>query len=250
VRLALEACSRAAPEGRDVGGKDSGGGSGGRGGGLLATLLEAGHSPHELRLAALLEELLVAGTATTATAVLSALVALRSDPELCRRAREEASRMLSPLEHGLADTAPADTESGSESGADRGAADERCPLLSACVREAMRLNPPAPLLFRVASADVKLRGAAGERVAAVRAGAAVVMSAAVLAMDRSAWDGAALFRPERWLVEGSSSASALYSEMSFGNGPRSCIGSGFAMTVAPILLAHALRDGNDAAEAG
>lgn len=204
-------------------------------GGVLGALLRSGRAPDSPGLAELCEELLVAGSATTATAALSALAALCADPELGEAARGvAASARADPL-------APA-------------------PLLGACVREGMRLNPPAPLIFRIARAPTTLRPAAAASsggdggVLAVEAGTAVMMSAAVLADERGVWSQPSRFLPDRWLGRGASDSDAgegprsgdalasLKIEMSFGAGPRSCVGAGFAMSVAPVILAFALLD--------
>lgn len=204
---------------------------------VLGALLASGRSPTDPALAALLEELLVAGSATTATAALSALAAVRAEPRLARAARAEAERALAAL----AAAAPP-PGAGGDGGRPLSTA-ACCPLLCACVREGMRLNPPAPLIFRVARAEVALVGPAGEVVAFVRVGGAVVMSAAVLAMDPAAWRAPGEFLVERWLpgaAGGGGTASAL-AEMSFGAGPRSCVGSQLAMAVAPVVVAAVLR---------
>lgn len=194
---------------------------------VLDVLLQSGRTASDAGVPAVLEELLVAGSGTTATAALSALAALHSEPALARAAREEAARGLERL-------ASAERTPGG-----RPPSVAAClPLLSACVREGMRLNPPAPLIFRVARADVALLGPGGEAAAIVRAGSAVVMSTAVLATDPATWHASREFLPERWLPGGASTAA----EMSFGAGPRSCVGSQLAMVVAPIVVASILRD--------
>ena len=206
---------------------------------MLALLLRAGRLPTDPGVAALLEELLVAGSATTATAALSALVALSAQPALARAAQGEAFACLAALsssEGARGDARPLPPAAS-------------WPLLCACVREGMRLNPPAPLIFRIATADARLVGPSGETLAIARAGSAVVMSAAVLAADAAAWDGAGDFLPERWLAQPDAvrdrrlgSMAAALAEMSFGAGPRSCAGSQLAMAVAPVIVASVLRD--------
>ncbi|KAJ1619646.1 cytochrome P450 [Pavlovales sp. CCMP2436] len=171
-------------------------------------------------------------------AVLSALLALfaSDDPELLPRAQAEAELVLSSPR-----------------------LDFRSSFLCACLHEGMRLNPPAPLLFRVARVDVSLLDTTGVTIVNVRAGSAIVMAAAALASDRDAWDAPGQFRPERWLSTqdvrssvdggdgGGGGASRVTSrgvptEFSFGAGPRGCAGSQLAMSIAPVILAVALRE--------
>mmetsp|Transcript_19903 Transcript_19903/g.50741 ORF Transcript_19903/g.50741 Transcript_19903/m.50741 type:complete len:272 (+) Transcript_19903:1131-1946(+) len=207
-------------------------------GGVLGALIASGRSRSDPALNSFLEELLVAGSATTATAVLSALLALfaSDDPELLPRAQAEAELVLSSPR-----------------------LDFRSSFLCACLHEGMRLNPPAPLLFRVARVDVSLLDTTGVTIVNVRAGSAIVMAAAALASDRDAWDAPGQFRPERWLSTqdvrssvdggdgGGGGASRVTSrgvptEFSFGAGPRGCAGSQLAMSIAPVILAVALRE--------
>lgn len=204
-------------------------------------------TPAEPGARALLQDLLVAGSSTTASAALSALLLLEADDGARARVLKECARVLG-------------AEGGASAAAEGGGEDELPPVIKkknadllaampftvACVREAMRLNPPAPLIFRVANAEARLVGPAGEALL-VAPGSAVVMSSRLLSTDPRAWPRPHAFWPERWLGGGGGGGGAVgpsapaLSEMSFGAGPRACVGEQMAMTIAPLLVGHVLR---------
>ncbi len=80
------------------------------------------------------------------------------------------------------------------------------------------------------------------------AGTTVLVSPWVLHRDRSRWQDPEAFKPERWLplletksymgeLSGLGSNGAY---VPFGAGPRNCIGTGFAMLEAVLVLARSL----------
>ena len=90
----------------------------------------------------------------------------------------------------------------------------------AVVMEASRLYPAAPLLLRVALNDTSIGGYELPK------GSGVVASTSLLGRHPSAWEQPEEFIPERFLpghpLYRSAEAGKAY--MSFGAGPRSCIG--------------------------
>eukprot|EP00850_Spirogloea_muscicola_P000041 SM000001S04443 [mRNA] locus=s1:189765:194194:+ [translate_table: standard] len=117
----------------------------------------------------------------------------------------------------------------------------------AVVWETMRLMPPAYIVGRCASKSTQL---ADWHVAA---GTTVLVSPYLLHRDPAHWPRALEFDPDRWLEGGD--AAPLNENTSywpFGGGPRNCIGTGFAMMEASLVLASVARrftlrlpDGND-----
>ncbi len=102
------------------------------------------------------------------------------------------------------------------------------------VKEAMRLYPPAPVLTRVATADVELGGV---RLAA---GSLVVMPIFAIHRHRRLWDDPDRFDPDRFSREREAGYSR-YQFMPFGAGPRICIGASFALIEATAMLATFVR---------
>ncbi len=80
------------------------------------------------------------------------------------------------------------------------------------------------------------------------AGTTVLVSPWILHRDSSRWPEPAAFKPERWLplletrayMNEMSSLGSSGAYVPFGAGPRNCIGTGFAMMEAMLLLACTL----------
>jgi cytochrome P450 len=99
--------------------------------------------------------------------------------------------------------------------------------------EALRLYPPAPHVLREAIAEDVV---CGEPVAP---GTQVWLSPWVIHRHRAYWEQPEAFMPERFAGKAAPwSSGAPF--MPFGAGPRICIGAGFALAEAHILLAHFL----------
>ncbi|WP_440007839.1 cytochrome P450 [Halomicrococcus sp. SG-WS-1] len=98
------------------------------------------------------------------------------------------------------------------------------------VTEAMRLYPPAYVVYREATVDDEL---AGFRIPQ---GSVVSMPQWVVHRDRRWFDDPETFRPERWTDEFRRDLPP-FAYFPFGGGPRKCIGDGFAMREAKLVLA-------------
>ena len=97
------------------------------------------------------------------------------------------------------------------------------------ITESMRLYPPVYLIGREATVDRPL----GDYT--VKRGTTVFMSQWVTHRDRRFFEEPLKFRPERW-AEGLAKRIPKYAYYPFGGGPRVCIGNGFAMMEAVLLL--------------
>lgn len=97
------------------------------------------------------------------------------------------------------------------------------------IKESMRLYPP---VWAVGRQVREAFDAGGYRIPA---GAQVVVSQWLLHRDSRWFDQPAEFRPERWTAEFAASLPK-YAYLPFSAGPRNCIGSGFAMMEAVVLL--------------
>jgi cytochrome P450 len=98
------------------------------------------------------------------------------------------------------------------------------------ITEAMRLYPPVYLIGREAVADCEGGGFA------VRRGTTVFRSQWVTHRDGRYHEKPLAFRPERWM-DGLAKRLPKYAYFPFGGGRRVCIGNGFAMMEAVLLLA-------------
>jgi cytochrome P450 len=101
------------------------------------------------------------------------------------------------------------------------------------VQEVLRLYPPAPIVARTATQAVEIGGHA------IGAGTTVIIP--VLATHRLAehWPDPHRFDPARFAPEASAGRHR-YAWLPFGAGPRICIGLGFALEEATVILATLL----------
>lgn len=112
---------------------------------------------------------------------------------------------------------------------------ERLPATRAVIEEAARLYPPIAAISRVA---IDAHELAGEKIPA---GTLVVISPYVLHRHRLLWPDPDLFEPSRFLGENRSLIDR-YSYLPFGAGPRTCVGSPFALQEATIVLATTIKN--------
>lgn len=184
----------------------------GGGGDLLGELLAAqdgpDDGPDDREIREIVTTLLAAGHETTALAVAWALHLLGRDPASDLRLAEEADAVD-----------PATDPRG-------------LPFARRVVREALRLYPPAWGIGREAGRAIELDGCR------VVAGTQLYVSPWVTHRDPRWFPEPARFDPDRWEGAGAEAARAW---IPFGAGPRACVGSGFAMLEAPVVLAELAR---------
>jgi cytochrome P450 len=111
---------------------------------------------------------------------------------------------------------------------------ERLVVTRAVLKEAMRLYPPAPVMTRICAEDMELGPAR------VSAGTFIVIPIFAVHRHRRLWEDPDRFDPRRFAPE----REANYPRtqfMPFGFGPRTCIGSTFAMMEATAILATLVR---------
>ncbi|WP_108519553.1 cytochrome P450 [Bradyrhizobium algeriense] len=112
---------------------------------------------------------------------------------------------------------------------------EHLPETRAVIEEAARLYPPIAAISRVAIDADELAGEV------IPGGTLVVISPYVLHRHRLLWPDPDLFEPRRFLGENRALIDR-YSYLPFGAGPRTCIGSTFALQEATIVLATITRN--------
>jgi len=163
--------------------------------------------------------LLVAGHDTSAAALATTLGLLACHSESQRRVRDEVADALA----GHSDATPG------------GATLTNLDYTDAVVREALRLYPPAPVLYRETVDPVDV----GPYT--IPAGVDVSISPWVVHRDERWWDRPETFDPSRWFGETPADDSARerpeYAYFPFGGGPRNCIGARFAMTELKLAVA-------------
>ncbi|GAA6149692.1 cytochrome P450 [Pseudooceanicola nitratireducens] len=155
---------------------------------------------------------IVAGHETTALTLSWALYLLSFAPEQQERAAEEARTQLGDRAATADDVAS-------------------MPFIRAVVDEALRLYPPAGILSRTAQQADTLCGRE------VRPGDTVMVPIYALHRNRLLWDNPDAFDPDRFM---GGAPVDRYAYLPFGDGPRICIGAGFALQEAVIILATLL----------
>jgi len=115
--------------------------------------------------------------------------------------------------------------------------EERLPYMDAAIKESLRLYPPAHTLMREAESDMLVEGYS------VPKGSWFSISVYALHNDARIWgDSVATFLPERWLTDDpAASKKAKNSFFGFGDGPRVCPGSRFALTEAKLALVRVFQ---------
>jgi cytochrome P450 len=106
----------------------------------------------------------------------------------------------------------------------------RLPYLHGVVSEVLRLYPPAYILGRTSIAPCNIGGYD------IPVGTTVLMSQWVMHRDARYFDDPDSFRPERWL-DGLAERLPAGAYLPFGDGPRRCIGQGFALLEASLVIA-------------
>jgi cytochrome P450 len=155
--------------------------------------------------------LVLAGFETTANALTWTLYLLSKHPDIAHRLRQETEEVLAGRSPTFEDL-------------------PRLEFTERVLSEAMRLYPPAWCLERAAAEDDEVGGYA------IPAGTTIAVCPYVLHRNPSYWENPETFDPDRFLPE-RSTARSRFAYLPFGDGPRICIGKGFAMMEAKIVLA-------------
>jgi cytochrome P450 len=183
---------------------------------ILTLLLEAqdpetGRGMPEDDLRANIVTFIGAGHETTANALTWTFYLLSQSPDWRARVENETDAQL--------DAGPMDTLA------------ERMPVTKAVLEEALRLYPPAAMLTRAAINADEIDGKH------ICAGTIVTVSPFLLHRHRTLWERPDDFDPSRFLGA-SRDRIDRFAYIPFGAGPRVCIGMGFALQEATIVLAH------------
>ena len=155
--------------------------------------------------------LVLAGFETTANALTWTLYLLSQHPDAARQVEEEAHRVLGGRPATFEDL-------------------PRLEITERVLQESMRLYPPAWCFEREAIEADAVGGYA------IPGGTTIAICPYVLHRNAAYWESPEAFDPERFAPE-RSTARSRFAYLPFGDGPRICIGKGFAMMEAKIILA-------------
>jgi cytochrome P450 len=182
---------------------------------LLTMLIEArdddgqGMSDQQLRDEVL--TMFAAGHETTANALTWAYYLLASHPEI-------EQRLQSELQGILGGRAPGEEDFSS------------LRFTRNVIDETLRLYPPAWITNRQAHADDQIMGCP------IPAGAVMTLSPYAMHRDPRFWPDPEIFDPDRFTPERSADRPR-YAYFPFGGGPHQCIGQGFALLEAVLVIA-------------
>jgi len=187
---------------------------------ILATLITSvdPDTGRPLGREALLNEIAVlflAGHETSAAALAWSLYLLANCPAVQERVREEALAVLGDRQPEFADI-------------------KRLTFTRDVFREALRLYPPLPTVAR----DSTRREQMGKR--SIDPGSVVFVQTWLLQRNREIWPEADAFDPDRWACPYAKEAQR-QAYLPFSLGPRVCVGAGFAMQEATLILAMLVR---------
>jgi cytochrome P450 len=183
---------------------------------LLSTLLAAvdvdtGARMSDRQLRDEMMTLFLAGHETTATALTWTWYLLGLHPEVEARLADELLRVLAGRAPTLSDL-------------------PELPYTEMVIRESIRLYPPAPGVAREPVEDVTIAGYE------VPKGALLSINSFVMQRDPRFFPDPDRFDPNRF-APGWEERIPRYAYLPFGSGPRVCIGNGFAMMEARLILA-------------
>ncbi|KAK3428367.1 hypothetical protein EUGRSUZ_F04405 [Eucalyptus grandis] len=167
---------------------------------------------------ALIQDLIVGGTGTSAMSVEWAISELLKNPWVYDKATRELNSII---------------------GRERWVQEadlSNLPYINAIVKETMRLHPPGAFLApRYASQDCKVAGYDVPR------GTRVIVSAWSIMRDPKYWDEPEKFRPERFVGKAIDVKGQNFELLPFGSGRRMCPGYNFGLKVIPTSLANLIH---------
>ncbi|XP_038906737.1 probable (S)-N-methylcoclaurine 3'-hydroxylase isozyme 2 [Benincasa hispida] len=175
---------------------------------FLDVLIQSGFTDQEIN--TLIVELLSAGTDTTTTTVEWAMTELLKNQDILNKVQEEIKKVTkeSPI--------------------------FKLPYLWKCVKETLRLHPPAPFLLpRLATKDCEVMGYS------IPKDTMIFVNVWGIGRDPSIWEDSQSFNPERFGVGSDNVDFKGYDHryLPFGGGRRICPGLPMAIVQVPLILA-------------
>ncbi|XP_014423144.1 cytochrome P450 4F2 isoform X3 [Camelus ferus] len=185
---------------------------------LLLTKDEDGTGLSDEDIRAEADTFMFAGHDTTASGLSWVLYNLAKHPEYQERCRQEVEELLKDRE-------PKEIEWDDLT---------QLPFLTMCIKESLRLHPPAPTISRRCTQDIVLPDG---RV--IPKGVICLISIFGIHHNPSVWPDPEVYDPFRFDPEHIKGRSPL-AFIPFSAGPRNCIGQSFAMTEMKVVLALTL----------
>ncbi|XP_074206636.1 cytochrome P450 4F3 isoform X4 [Camelus bactrianus] len=185
---------------------------------LLLTKDEDGTGLSDEDIRAEADTFMFAGHDTTASGLSWVLYNLAKHPEYQERCRQEVEELLKDRE-------PKEIEWDDLT---------QLPFLTMCIKESLRLHPPAPTISRCCTQDIVLPDG---RV--IPKGVICLISIFGIHHNPSVWPDPEVYDPFRFDPEHIKGRSPL-AFIPFSAGPRNCIGQSFAMTEMKVVLALTL----------
>ncbi|KAL7603519.1 hypothetical protein Lser_V15G18615 [Lactuca serriola] len=177
--------------------------------------LKEDHNLMDDHMKALLMDVLVAGTDTSAATVVWAMTALIKNPEVMKRAQEEVRNVAGKKGKVDEDDLP------------------KLTYMKAVVKETMRLYPPVPILVpRETTKDAILHGYK------IKAKTVVFVNVLAIGRDPESWERAEEFLPERFLGSNIDFKGNDFGLIPFGAGRRICPGISMGVVTVDLLLAN------------
>ncbi|KAA0055170.1 putative (S)-N-methylcoclaurine 3'-hydroxylase isozyme 2 [Cucumis melo var. makuwa] len=188
---------------------------------FLDVLIQSGFDDQQIN--ALIIELLSAGTDTTTTTVEWAMSEILKDKDILNKVREEMKKVTK-------ENRPIDESNISE-----------LQYLWRCVKETLRLHPPAPFLLpRLAPMDCEVMGYS------IPKDSMVFVNVWGIGRDPSVWEDSQTFNPQRFDVGcGNDNVDFKgydYRYLPFGGGRRICPGLPMAIVQVPLILATLIHN--------
>ncbi|KFK28658.1 hypothetical protein AALP_AA7G028400 [Arabis alpina] len=175
----------------------------------------------------ILKDIFFAGTATTASLLEWTLTELFRHPKVMKKLQDEIKK-ISTHNSNVTEKEV-----------------EQITYLHDVIKEGLRLHPSGPLLFRLPSENVQLKGYE------IAAGTQVIINVWAIQRDPAIWGlDADEFRPERHLEANLDFNGTDSKFLPFGAGRRLCPGIGFAMVMAKLILANVVKRFNYRVEVG
>ncbi|XP_071712739.1 cytochrome P450 Tp4149-like [Rutidosis leptorrhynchoides] len=109
---------------------------------------------------------------------------------------------------------------------------EKLNYLNAVVKETLRLHPPAPIIPRASTQDVRLMGYN------IESGTRVFINVWAIGRDPSVWEEPEEFKPERFLNPNYDFKGSHFEFIPFGAGRRGCPGVHFATIFMKLVIAN------------
>ncbi|KAH6818201.1 hypothetical protein C2S51_001804 [Perilla frutescens var. frutescens] len=186
-----------------------------RGTDFLDTLISRGFGDEQIN--HLLEDLFTGGIHTTTAVIKKTMIELLATPNAMAKLKEELSAAV--------------IFDGQDSIPDL----EKLPYLEACIKETLRLHPPAPLMLGH-------RAYAACRVMnhTVPKNAQVLVNVWAIGRDPAVWEAPLEYRPERFVRGGVDFKGNDFELLAFGSGRRICPGMSAAVKMVDVVVASLL----------